>query len=167
MLTWRGRVVAATQAWWQISQVDRGLLVAIASCVGPLAFGESSRTLALEDLSDLWLRPKAGGDFQNYRMLNVRLYADANSLPKNGLRAPLNARELDGTSLVLSVLTQNSSTFFAQADVLKRLRENAARLSALGGLHSLWQKLMQKPGLYLLLCCFSPVIAPVELLRDI
>ena len=150
-LIWRGRVVAATQAWRQAAQIDRGLLVAIASCAGPPAFGEPNRTLALEDMSDLWLRPKQPGpnelpasdDLCNYRMLNVRLYPTSDSL-KQDLRRMRSARDLDGLSLVLSVLTLNSSSFFAQADVLKRLRENAARLSREGSLQQLWHKLLRK-----------------------
>ena len=176
-LIWHGRVVAATQAWRQAAEMDRGLLVAIANCVGPPAFGEASRTLALEDMSDLWLRPRQTGPkelvsddvFCNYRMLNVRLY-HVDSLLKQDSRRTCNARDMDATSLVLSVLTQNSSTFFAQADVLKRLRESAARLSAEGShgsLQRLWHKLMHKSSANILeLDRLSAVVLLDERTRD-
>mmetsp|Transcript_9610 Transcript_9610/g.22457 ORF Transcript_9610/g.22457 Transcript_9610/m.22457 type:complete len:518 (-) Transcript_9610:27-1580(-) len=148
-LIWRGRVVTATQAWRQSAHTDRGTLVAIANCVGPQAFGEAHRTLALEDISDLWLQPRATkdtGELQKYRMLNIRLCPDPASLPKEASGRLRSAKDSDEVSLVLSVLTpnQSSSTFFAQADELKRLREITARLSAEGSLRNLWQKLLTR-----------------------
>eukprot|EP00933_Yihiella_yeosuensis_P035414 TRINITY_DN28965_c0_g2_i1.p1 TRINITY_DN28965_c0_g2~~TRINITY_DN28965_c0_g2_i1.p1 ORF type:complete len:659 (-),score=125.84 TRINITY_DN28965_c0_g2_i1:225-1931(-) len=128
MLSWRGRVLAATPSWHRLAALDRGLLLAIADGVGPAAFGQAHRSLALEELSDLWLHSASEASnagltatgrseetARRHRMVSIRIYPDATALCKeaanrNGERGEDKATstliERENSALILSVIQE-------------------------------------------------------------
>mmetsp|Transcript_79290 Transcript_79290/g.157020 ORF Transcript_79290/g.157020 Transcript_79290/m.157020 type:complete len:598 (-) Transcript_79290:52-1845(-) len=59
VVSWNGRVLAASRAWQQLDAVDRALLLTLSDQVGPGTFESPMRSLSLEELEELWL-PSAG-----------------------------------------------------------------------------------------------------------
>ncbi|CAE8645334.1 unnamed protein product, partial [Polarella glacialis] len=151
VLSWRGRVLAATPAWKRVVALDRGLLLAMADGAGPACFGQC-RSLSLEEVVDLWprIRPaatssralakSAGSELedakrQRHRMLSVRLYPpeELSNLPANPSQ-PSCCRSLtrrEESSLVLSLIHEvggGEKTGGSAADVkLEALLESAGR----------------------------------------
>jgi len=136
VLSWRGRILAATPAWRRLSPVDRGLLLAMADGVGPACFGQA-RSLALEELSELWPRKDAtpgepkSDQARPHRMLSVRLF------PQDEAPAAFSVTEREEASLVLSVLDESSQG----SGSTQRLLEAAASSSSL---KALWKRLLTR-----------------------
>jgi len=61
VVSWKGRVLAATRAWQQLDAVDRALLLTLSDQVGPGTFESPARSWSLEELEQLWLPTKGAG----------------------------------------------------------------------------------------------------------
>lgn len=59
LLSWQGRVVAATPTWRRLVPVDRALLLSLAEQVGPCTFDQPGRSWACEEINQLWLPSSA------------------------------------------------------------------------------------------------------------
>ena len=147
ILFWRGRVIAATPSWRRLRSLDRALLVAIANAVGPQAFGESTRSLALEEVNDLWVRFQHSADSSTeelqHQMLNIRLYPDRKYIPPELHDSISDARKREDASLILSVLAPLQVCKDLGIN-LPLLHESASECAKQGSLPFLWQKLLRR-----------------------
>jgi len=86
VLSWQGRVVAATTGWCSQDPVYRALLLGMVDSVGPASFESPSRSWALEELEHLWLPMPVGegeaaeAELRQFRMSSVRLYPGEETL---------------------------------------------------------------------------------------
>ena len=109
----------------------------MANAVGPQAF-ESSRSLALEEVENLWVR---AGEMLQHQMLSIRLYPDQKYIPPELHETISDARKMEDASLVLSVLAPLQTCKDINI-TLPALRESASVCSKEGNLPFLWQKLL-------------------------
>lgn len=145
VLCWRSRVLAATPAWRNnFSALDRGLLVAMADKVGPAGYRQPQRSLALEEVSDIWPhigRPTGLQEARRHRMASIRIYPDTDS------QQPLSLPRREECSIVLSLLEEVREGETASEGYAQKLHESAARCAKSGGsLETLWRRLLGRTG---------------------